>query len=158
MKRGLKPGRSESPGYLAVDVRTQAPMKRGLKPAMTAKTAETATPSPNPGPDEEGIETFAASSASLATSATSEPGWFSMDQMIMWEQLAVEGSAVSGRLPATLLTQTIKALKCVTIQPKQQDAILWSTTGLRTMIQPPRYLQAEYCVSRQSDEVGGTLS
>ncbi|HOS80504.1 MAG TPA: hypothetical protein PLJ24_09615, partial [Anaerolineae bacterium] len=113
---------------------------------------------PNPGPDEEGIETFAASSASLATSATSEPGWFSMDQMIMWEQLAVEGSAVSGRLPATLLTQTIKALKCVTIQPKQQDAIVWSTTGLRTMIQTPRYLQAEYCVSRQSDEVGGTLS
>ena len=56
MKRGLK--RRGTCIYSAHPiVRTQAPMKRGLKPPAFCAGNRLPSPCPNPGPDEEGIET-----------------------------------------------------------------------------------------------------
>ncbi len=56
MKRGLKLLTSEHLDPLQ-KVRTQAPMKRGLKPLHQVRHVA-ALVGPNPGPDEEGIETL----------------------------------------------------------------------------------------------------
>ncbi len=56
MKRGLKLHWEGNipPGY--IQVRTQAPMKRGLKLNRDIRPQQSGK-GPNPGPDEEGIET-----------------------------------------------------------------------------------------------------
>jgi len=71
MKRGLKLARPIIKPDEVVHVRTQAPMKRGLKPEAIVAVTFNRT-SPNPGPDEEGIETCPVL-ASKADLPVSEP-------------------------------------------------------------------------------------
>ncbi len=56
MKRGLKHRTASYDSGAVNSVRTQAPMKRGLKPEPCHQFPRHSL-RPNPGPDEEGIET-----------------------------------------------------------------------------------------------------
>mgnify|MGYP006901965419 CR=1 FL=1 len=57
MKRGLKRHLTDSLDNAGGRVRTQAPMKRGLKQGPASPAHNPHHYRPNPGPDEEGIET-----------------------------------------------------------------------------------------------------
>jgi len=69
MKRGLKQFLIPVGDVLRLQVRTQAPMKRGLKPSCRDSIKFTMAISPNPGPDEEGIETSDQSNYTLLSSS-----------------------------------------------------------------------------------------